>query len=255
MRLISLNIWGGTIFDDIVGFIKKESDQADIFCLQEVFYSQLPESELSEGRYNIFQEIEKQLPSFVGYFSPMQDGYDYKDRISNHISFGLAIFIRKGIQVESFEDFFIFGERNSMEGDNENTLPYNAQCVTIFGDKEKKVIVCNIHGISLWPKTDTPERLKQSEIIMDFLKNKNPTKILCGDFNLFPETESLRILENGMKSLIKEFNIKNTRSIMHKLDEHVSDYVITSQDVIIQKFCLPNIAVSDHLPLVLDFSL
>lgn len=255
MRLVSLNIWGGTVFDDVIGFIKRESEKVDIFCLQEVFSSQLSESELPERRYNIFQEIEKQLPSFSGYFSPMQDGYDYKNRIDNRISFGLATFVRKGIQVESFEDFFIFGERNGMEGNNEKTLPYNAQYIKLFRDKEKELIVCNIHGVPLWPKTDTPERLRQSEIIIDFLKNKNTAKILCGDFNLFPETESLRMLENGMKSLIKEFNIKNTRSIMHKLDEHVSDYVITSPDVMVQKFYLPDIAVSDHLPLVLDFSL
>lgn len=255
MRLVSLNIWGGTVFDDVIGFIKRESDQADIFCLQEVFYSHLSESELGERRFNIFQEIEKQLPSFSGYFSPVQDGYDYKSRIDNHISFGLATFVRKGIQVESFEDFFIFGEQNSMEGNNQETLPYNAQCITIFVDKEKKVTVCNIHGISLWPKTDTPERLRQSEIIMDFFKNKNTAKILCGDFNLFPETESLKILESGMKNLITEFNIKNTRSTMHKLDEHVSDYMITSPDVTVRKFYLPDVAISDHLPLVLDFSL
>jgi len=254
MRLISLNIWGGTIFDDIIGFIKKESDHTDIFCLQEVFSSQLSESELGERRYNIFQEIKKQLPYFVGYFSPMQDGYDYKNRISNHISFGLATFVRKEIKVKSFEDFFIFGERNNMEGTNEKTLPYNAQCIKLFGDKEKKLIVCNIHGISLWPKTDTPERLRQSEIIIDFLKNKNAAKILCGDFNLFPETKSLKILENGMKNLITEFNIKDTRGTVHKLDKHISDYVITSPDITVQKFYLPDIAVSDHLPLVLDFS-
>lgn len=254
MRLVSLNIWGGTVFDDVIGFIKKESDQADIFCLQEVFF-QSSESKSDKRRYSIFQEIEKQLPSFVGYFSPVQDGYDYKDRISNHISFGLAIFVRKEIQVESFEDFFIFGEQNSMEGNNQETLPYNAQCVKLFGDKEKKVIVCNIHGISLWPKTDTPERLRQSEIIMDFLKNKNTAKILCGDFNLFPETESLKILENGMKNLVKEFDIKNTRSIMHKLDEHVSDYIVISPDIMVQKFYLLDVAISDHLPLVLDFLL
>ena len=141
MRLVSLNIWGGTVFDNVIEFIKRESGQTDVFCLQEVFSSQLSESELPERRYNIFQEIEKQLPNFTGYFSPMQDGYDYKNRIDNRISFGLAIFVRKGIRVESLEDFFIFGERNSMEENNQETLPYNAQCITFFGNKEKKITI------------------------------------------------------------------------------------------------------------------
>ena len=40
MKLISLNIWGGTIFEPLMKFIDKESADTDIFCFQEVFRSE-----------------------------------------------------------------------------------------------------------------------------------------------------------------------------------------------------------------------
>ncbi len=37
MKLISLNVWAGRKFEELLDFIKQQSLDADIFCLQEVF--------------------------------------------------------------------------------------------------------------------------------------------------------------------------------------------------------------------------
>src|SRR3989304_780654 len=47
----------------------------------------------------------------------------------------------------------------------------------------------------------------------------NGQKILCGDFNLNPDTKSLNILDRGMKNLIKEYKVKSTRSGLYKKDQ------------------------------------
>ena len=62
-------------------------------------------------------------------------------------------------------------------------------------------------------KLDTPVRLRQSKLILDFLKDKVGSKIIGGDFNLLPETRSVEMFEKaGYRNLIKEFGIKNTRN-------------------------------------------
>lgn len=74
------------------------------------------------------------------------------------------------------------------------------------------------------------------------------------DFNLEPETRSIKMLENGMKNLIKEFGIKFTHNKELCPDDNISDYVIISEGIDVKKFKVPEVFVSDHLPLILEFS-
>jgi len=60
---MTLNIWGGHIYESLIAFIKQHQD-VDIFCFQEV-YHQAKEIILTEERFhhvNIFSEIEQILP-------------------------------------------------------------------------------------------------------------------------------------------------------------------------------------------------
>ena len=57
--------------------------------------------------------------------------------------------------------------------------------------------ICNFHG--MWikdtKKKDTPERIEQSHHIRKILDSFSGEKIICGDFNLLPDGESIKILE------------------------------------------------------------
>lgn len=243
------------LFDPLMGFLKDSAQDTDIFCFQEVFNSESAIVGKVDNRFNLFAILEKTLPEFQGYFSPAQDGFDYRHSVDKRISFGLAVFVRKTIPVESLDVFFIFGDRNSMKGDDENTLPCNAQCITVLAPDDKKISICNAHGMPEWPKTDNPARLKQSTIIRGFLDRRGNTKILCGDLNLLPETKSIQILEKDMRNLVSEFEVEDTRGKLHRMDPHVSDYVFISKDIAVLNFSAPDMGISDHLPLILDFSI
>ena len=78
-------------------------------------------------------------------------------------------------------------------------------------------------------------------------------KILCGDFNLHPETKSMKLLEQNLKNLIVEFGITSTRSKLHKRTNKYADYIMVSEEIKINKFEAMDENVSDHLPLLLDF--
>lgn len=161
--------------------------------------------------------------------------------------------------VKSSGDFFVFGQRNSLSKGNLITLPRNIQYVNLkVGNK--KLIVCNVHGI--WAprsKADTPSRMEQSKKIREFLSTQEGEKIACGDFNLDIDTESIKILEEDLKNLIKEFHIEKTRSRLSpffgKPDfQRFADYTFVSPGINVLEFQVPDVQISDHLPMILEFA-
>ncbi len=250
MKIISFNIWGGKILEPLLKFIDEESKSTDIFCFQEVLDSSAPMEEDVEERHHLLEILKTKLPEFNYYFSPMQDGWDCGEATDKRLTVGTAIFINKRIKVESFDTTFVYRERNGMVGTDMHTIPYNAQFLTFLDDSGKKITIANVHGISDWPKTDTPARITQSEIINEFLSKKNTSEIICGDFNLFPDTESVVMLTHGRKNLINDFGIQNTRTSLVPTP-HVSDYFFVSQDLGVEDFLVPSLSASDHFPLVL----
>jgi endonuclease/exonuclease/phosphatase family metal-dependent hydrolase len=123
-----------------------------------------------------------------------------------------------------------------------------------FQNNSQVYTVANVHG--LWNgqgKTDTHDRIAQSKNIKDFLNTCDGPKILCGDFNLKPDTESVKILEVGMTNLIKTHQVTSTRTSFYDKGEKFADYVFVSPEVSINHFEVMKNEVSDHTPLFLDF--
>ncbi len=120
--------------------------------------------------------------------------------------------------------------------------------------------VVNFHGASQpGDKLDNPERLSASQGIIDFMAGKSGLKIIGGDFNLLPETQSVRMFTDaGYVDHIKKNGITTTRNRLAwgRYPEHdrqyFADYVFTSPDVVVQRFEVIDNEASDHLPLVLD---
>ena len=79
---------------------------------------------------------------------------------------------------------------------------------------EQDAIIMNVHGH--WTgkgKEDNPARLHQSKEIVNLLeKFAGLPRILCGDFNLRPDTKSIRMLEKDMINLVIKNNITSTRT-------------------------------------------
>jgi len=97
MRFFCLNTYGGVLFNQLIGFIKENLKDVDIFCFQEVFYSKTNESFIKNEKIkpNLFQELEKELKNFNGYYFPFQDGLGFNGSINSDISFGVATFLKK----------------------------------------------------------------------------------------------------------------------------------------------------------------
>ena len=261
MKLISLNTWGGKVYKPLLKFVKEQSLDTDIFCFQEVFDSLV--TKFSHGaKTDLYSDFTKNLKDFKGFYAPTFTGFDTLKKVDFDLAFGQATFVRKNIQVVSEDTVFIHGRFDYkppkfMEGiEDAMDLPRNIHLLKVKLGK-KEILIGNIHGYWIHgSKTDTSERIAQSKEVKKILDNYNGEKIICGDFNLSPDTKSLKMLEENMKNLIKEFDIKGTRTHHYKkTNERYADYILVSEGIKVDSFVVPDIVVSDHLPMILDFKL
>lgn len=244
MQLISLNAWGGQLFDPLRDFLTARAPETDIFCLQEIFHNAAhPRPELGPVRPELFRDIENILHGHIGFYAPSQTDDE-----------GLAIFVKHGLPVTCEGDVFVHRHLNAMENNDGRTLGRNLQFVEFSMEGDTHTII-NFHG--MWTgggKGDTPERIEQSRKLRAFMDAAPGRRILVGDFNLEPQTESMNILRDGMRDLIIENGIVSTRSHHYTKPVKFADYCVVSPDVVVEEFQVLQDPVSDHLPLSLRFS-
>ncbi len=244
MKLLSLNIWGGRIHKPLLEFLEKHSE-IDIFCFQEVYQNAKGKEVIyTDAMLDIYEEIEKALSDYQGYYRPhLQDYY------------GLAIFVKKTISVIEEGEHFVHRQKGYVPTDHVGFHAKNVQYLKI-PLSQKMVTFFNFHG--LWNgkgKTDTEDRLNQSKRIKEFMNSIEGEKIMCGDFNLNPDTESLKILEGGMVNLIKTHDITSTRTERYTKPEKFADYMLISLGIKEIAFEVLSDVVSDHTPMFLEFEI
>ena len=241
MKLITLNIWGGHLRNPLIKFIHANRN-VDIFCLQEVYYNAHrtvadKERELS---LNIFADLKNLLPEHHAIFKPAVENV-----------YGIGMLIKNSIDIIGEGDINIHQKQHypGIGLNHDRNLQW-VECEL----NNKSYSILNVHG--LWNgrgKKDTPERIEQSNRIRHFMDTINTPKILCGDFNLRPETQSMSILEQGMRNLIKDNKVRSTRTRFYPKEEKFADYILTSPEVIVNHFAVMPDEVSDHCPLFIDF--
>ena len=241
MKLIQLNTWAGMVYKPLIKFIKENND-TDIFCFQEVTNGEELAEHVKTGNKELLKNLTKILPKYSFYYSPL---------ITNEV--GLTIFIKKEIKVEKFSENFVFRWYNAQVDKDISTI---GRCAQLIEFKHNKNIysVLNFHG--LWNgkgKWDTKDRLLQSKNLKKVMNQAKGKVILCGDFNLMPETKSIKILEKGMRNLIMDYKIKDTRGELYKKELRFADYILVSPNVKVLDFKVLPESVSDHLPLYLEF--
>lgn len=242
MKLITLNIWGGHLRTPLLQFIKTHQE-TDVFCFQEVYHraKHKVSDEYRTVSLNIYDEIAKSLPNHTGFFTAVVQE-----------SYGIATFIKDTLTVKDQGKIQIH-ENPHYKGSG----PTHSRVLQWLQIKDfnKTCLLANVHG--LWNgkgKTDTPARINQSRCIKHFLDSFAGPTVLCGDFNLRPDTESMTILEDKMQNLIRQFNITSTRTSYYLKPERYADYILVSNDIGINNFSVLPSEVSDHAPLLVDFN-
>jgi endonuclease/exonuclease/phosphatase family metal-dependent hydrolase len=135
---------------------------------------------------------------------------------------------------------------------------YRGVLVTDHVIHGKKLRILNYHGVWTRHKQGNEMSLKANKMINDLALQAQGEVIICGDFNLFPDTPSMKVFENNFHSLVDIHDIKTTRPSTNELNDtkrNVVDYILVSKGIEVKKFEVVDSPVSDHLPLILDFGL
>lgn len=259
MKLVSLNAWGATQGQPFYDYILSLAESTDIFCFQEIFSAKQPAPKLSTGaRMYMLEELQELLPEYNFVFSEKSTGSDFGGKVQFPVRHGLATFVKKNLEIVESSTLKIKEGLINLKDPVEGFLIVQASKISKEG---KQFDLFNYHGIGQpGTKQDTPERLEASKRIKGIWEeSKLKAKILCGDFNLNPETESIKIIEAFSENLISKFEIKNTRNEVswkrYNNIQHFADYVFTSTSLKVKAFEVPYNLVSDHLPMILEFEL
>jgi hypothetical protein len=247
-----LNAWGIKQPQHLFPFIAEWAGAVDAFAFQEVFSSRadcVHDGALMNG----YEQLVSLLPNHHGLFAPSASEFTYTGPVDFQTFFGLALFIRKGVHIQSYKTSFIAGDYNvpaMVSGKPRG--PRNMQGLEIIHNGAP-LHIFNLYG--LWTgggKGDCPERFEQTHQILRHVNGTKGAALLGGDFNLEPCTRNIRILEiRGFDNLIKRHQVQNTRSLIHypKMVRH-ADYAFTRDTRATDFQVLPAHEVSDHLPLL-----
>ena len=252
MKTISLNTWGGKAgTEGILTFLKKYED-VDFFCFQEVFnggeeFRGMPAARFALDTFDprLLERIAETLPNHVSHFRPHFEEV-----------FGLALFVRKDLAIVEEGEVSIYGHKGYYSAENIGDQHRIMQHVSLT---DPACTVMNVHG--LWNgqgKRDSGHRLTQSDNILAYTRTLTQPYVLLGDFNLRPETESVRKLESaGMRNLITEYGIASTRTSLYDSlsEEPHADYAFVSEGIFVKDFKVLPDEVSDHAALYLEFDI
>lgn len=132
-------------------------------------------------------------------------------------------------------------------------VPRNMQRVVVDCEGTQ-LQVANVHGIWGEDGHDNERRLAMADTIIEEIQNKSPL-ILVGDFNMQEGIKSVQKIEKHVKSVFKG-ELKSTFNMRRKskpgYTTAIVDMVFVTPDIQVISHYMPNIDVSDHMPLVVE---
>ncbi len=265
MRILSLNGWGGRLGEELVGYVG--GADPDVLCLQEA--TNTPEAtapwliyrdgggELPQ-RANLFDEVAGVLPGHQAFFCPAARGPLHDGDRAIPSEWGLATFVRRSIPIIAQVQDFIHGGF-SADGFGEHPRSRNAHAVRLHDyARRRTTVVVHLHGLrDLDGKGDTPARDAQTARLIGIigrLRQESDGLVVCGDFNVLPDSRMLSALRNiGLTELVTSRGFTDTRTSFYRKSPRFADYMLVSDNIDVRSFdVVAEPEVSDHRALLLE---
>ncbi len=264
MRILCLNAWGGTLHEELVGYLR-EADP-DILCLQEVVHTPATledwltyrdGDQVLPQRANLFREVCRALPRHMATFCPAAQGVLWDGDRAVLSQWGLATFVRDDLPMIAQEQGFVH-KAFSPHGYGDHPRSRTAHAVRIHDpEQDGPVTIAHMHGLrDSHGKVDTPEREAQAHRfarLIEAVAESDDRLVACGDFNVEPQSRTFTVLaELGLRDLVTGRGITSTRSSHYTKPGRFADYMLVNEAVEVLAFeVVEEPEVSDHRPLLL----
>lgn len=265
MKLLTLNI---AVFEannaKVSDYLK--SEKPDIVSFQEVTRRTTTDVKLEYISIDNVDKGTKHLKH--DFFAPSQimdetriKGFhgeeDFYFNFGGHLELGN--YTKSKYKMTNAQSIFLEGNFSfsPLQRDWPNKQTRNIAVTDLEIEKGKTLRVINYHGIWTRDKQGNEKTLKACKEILQIAKDFKGDTIICGDFNLFPDTPSMKVFDKDFISLVNKYKIHTTRPTSNELSggRNVVDYILVSKGIKVNEFRVIDNDVSDHLPLVLDFDL
>lgn len=248
MKLMQLNLWMGKLSRTFLPLI--EAEQPDVLCLQEVFSA----PEIKVGFItpdNMFNSLE--LVQGLGYqhtyFSPVFN----TTYAGFRVGFGNAIVSKFPLS----DTQTIFTNGALMSNVDFNNYAFNTRNMQVAHVQTDQGSLALINHHAHWEKDPlgSPVSTARMQLVADIAKQQSGPTLVVGDFNVTPESPTMRVFDGSFKDLTAEYAVPTTLSEVGKAPDVACDHILVNSDITVKSFSVKDELVSDHKALVLEFEI
>lgn len=250
LKVIQLNLWKGKFLNEAIDFLK--SQDSDLVLMQEVTSG--PVNFFEEKDANLFEILKERL-ELVGVFHS-----DVKLSDEPNARFGNVVFSKNPIL-----EFEVFPLRDHLPitlsefTNNTNNIwadfPRHMLDATIDCDG-REIHAISVHGRRIAPPADDEENLRQARLMAEYIKSlKDVPFVMGGDFNMPPDSQVIKIVSDVSNNLMKDKPIGQTLNPrVHELGDrgYLVDYIFASGHFSLKSLEVPQVDISDHLPVIAE---
>ncbi len=252
IKIVQINIYKGRYLDTLVDFLKKEDP--DFVTMQEVTTSGFS---LYEGdNKDIFAVLGSKLGVGGVYNGDLKLIGDEKARFGNavfskHKMVGKNSLVLKSFRAVTNEE--LDGESGEIREQIGRSL---LDAVVNFHGSDFHIM--SWHGAWTAPPQDTAETMRQANMVYDYLKKLNDPFILGGDLNAVMTSKTVELIGKVANNLMIQADAKVTTNLkVHKIAPlgFLIDYIFASAEFKLNSITVPEITVSDHLPVIAELEI
>lgn len=245
LKVIQVNIYKGQYLANLIEFLRSENP--DLATLQEVTSGEV--NLYRDKKVNIFNLIQKETNLKGAFVSAQKLIGSPLNKFGNAILAKWPINDPKAVFLKEYRPLTV------EEFGNDKLWP---DVTRILLDGEIEIDDRTIHLMSwhaAWtaPPVDSAETIRQAKIVAGYLKSQKDPFILGCDLNNIPQSKTVGIINKVAKNLMLDSGVlQTTHPKIHKIAPrgYLIDYIFVSNHFKLLNLKVPEVIVSDHLPIV-----
>lgn len=251
-KFIQVNIYKGRYLDALIDFIGRENP--DFISMQEVTTNGF--NLYRDKNVNLFEVLKERLGMDGKFYGDLKLAGDKLSVFGNAVFSKLPIYKSTICVLKKFRPV----SNDELDGKSgeirEQIDRHFLDCEVNFGGRDMHIL--SWHGAWTAPPQDTDETWKQANIVYDYLAKIKGPFILGGDLNAVMEGKTIGLISSVAKNLMPESGAQVTTNLkVHKIAPRgfLIDYIFTSFDIKMISVKVPEITVSDHLPVIAELEI